>query len=87
VIEIQDTLYINVEYSTEDEDYGPVYIATCGLLGLTTDGRTLDELIENLHEAIVVSLEGVDTISELGLTPNPKVVISLEMPTDYAKTA
>ncbi len=85
--EIQDTLYINVQYSTEDEDYGPVYVASCELLGLTTDGRTFDELIENLHEAIVVSLEGVDTIAELSLTPNPKVVISLEMPADYAKTA
>src|SRR5260221_12089241 len=85
--EIQDTLYITVEYSTEDEDYGLVYGASSGLLGLTTDGRTLDELIENLHEAIVVSLDGVDTVAELGLTPNPKVVISLEMPADYAKTA
>ena len=85
--DIQDTLYVDVEYSTEDEEFGPVYVASCTLLGLTTDGRTMDELLENLHEALVVSLEGVDTVGELNLVTNPKVIITLQMPADYAKAA
>lgn len=36
----QETLIINVEYGVEDEEYGPVYVATNRDIKLVTDGRS-----------------------------------------------
>lgn len=84
---VEDTLYIDVEYSTEDEEYGPVYIATNDRLSLVTDGRTFEELLKNLREVISVCLEDTDTIAEFNLVPNPRVVLTMKLPEDYAQTA
>ncbi len=83
----RDTLYINVRYDTEDEEYGPVYIATNDDLPLVTDGQTFEELLENLKEAIAVCLEDTDTVAEFNLVPNPHVVIVMKLPENYAQTA
>lgn len=77
---IRDTIYVNVEYSDEDQDYGPVYVASCDELALVTDGQTFEELLENLREAITVSLEDTDTITEFSLVPHPQVVILIRLP-------
>ncbi len=84
--QISNTLHIEVEYNTEDVEYGPVYIATCDALSLVTDGQTFEELLANLREAIAVSLEDTDTIAELNLTPNPQILITMRLPA-HAQTA
>jgi len=83
--EIRDKIHVNVEYSTEDEEYGPVYVATCEEIALVTDGRTFEELLVNLREAVSLHLEDVDTVAAFNLTANPALVIKLELP--YAETA
>jgi predicted RNase H-like HicB family nuclease len=84
---VRDTLNVDVIFSTDDEEYGPHYIARCKELGLTTGGRTLDELTENLREALAVTLEDTDTVSKFNLVANPTVILIIKMPSDYAKTA
>ncbi len=68
---MNDTIHVHVEYSTEDEEYGPVYAAYCDEISVITDRRTLDELLANLREAISLHLEDVDTVAEFNLVPNP----------------
>ena len=80
-----ETLTIDVEYSTEDEDFGPVYIATNDAIGLVTHGHTFEELRSNLTEAIAACLEDVDTVSEYGLVANPRVELRMSFP--YGETA
>ncbi len=77
-----DTLEIKVEV-TYDEEYGTVYVATNDRLGLVTDGTTFEMLLDNLREALALCL--VDA-GELGLAPNPRIVLTMEMPAD-AQTA
>ncbi len=54
------------------------YVAECVNLGVVTQGATLDETVQNLREAIMLHLEGEDP-DELGLVPNPPLLVTLEM--------
>ena len=85
--DVQDTLYVEVEYFTDDEEYGPYYVASNDQIGLTTQGETWDELLKNLREAVDLSLDGEDTVAEYNLAPNPQIVVKFRLPTDHAKTA
>jgi predicted RNase H-like HicB family nuclease len=58
----------------EGEKY---YIAECLEIPVVTQGRTLDEVVANLQEAVALHLEGEDLL-QLGLEPNPVLVITLE---------
>lgn len=84
---IRNTLHVHVSYNTEDEEYGGMYIASCEEISLVTEGKTLDTLLVNLKEAISLHLDGLDTVAEFNLTPNPRVMLNIELPEDYAKTA
>lgn len=53
------------------------YIAECHEIPVVTQGKTLDEAVANLTEAVALHLEGED-LKELGLTPTPTLIITLE---------
>ncbi len=59
------------------------YVAECLDLAIVTQGRTLDETVQNLREAIQLHLQGED-LEEMGLVPNPPVLVTLEMEPIYA---
>jgi predicted RNase H-like HicB family nuclease len=46
-------------------------------LPVVTQGKTLDEAIGNLREAVALHLEGED-LAELGLSADPVIVITYE---------
>jgi predicted RNase H-like HicB family nuclease len=56
------------------------YVAECFEIAVVTQGKTLDETIINLREAVSLYLEGED-LSELGLAPNPTLLVSMELDT------
>lgn len=76
-VAVREIVHVCVEYSTADEEYGPVYIASCLELDVVTHGRTLDEMLVNLREAIALYLEGVDTVAQYKLIPNPRIMLML----------
>ena len=89
---IQDTIHVTVEYFTGQEegadDVGyPYYVASCQEIVAVTDGQTWGELLKNIHEMIEAHLEGEDTVALYNLTPNPRVVITMELPENYAEIA
>ncbi len=59
------------------------YVAECLDLAVVTQGKTLDETVQNLREAIQLHLQGED-LAELGLAPNAPVMVMLEMEPVYA---
>ena len=59
------------------------YVAECLDLAVVTQGTTLDETVQNLREAIQLHLAGEDP-AEMGLAPNPPIVITLELEPVYA---
>ena len=65
---------IQVRISKGEEQY----VAECVDLPLVTQGRTLDEVTENLREAIGLHLRGED-LAELGLAEEPSVLASFEL--------
>jgi len=69
-----NTIYVNVEYDVSDEEYGPVYIASNDELSLVTDGKTFEELLTNLKEAISLLLED-DVRAHFNLDRKPRVLL------------
>jgi len=59
------------------------YVAECMEIPVVTQGSTLDEVTGNLQEAVQLHLEGED-LSELGLAPDPTILVTLELETVYA---
>ena len=57
---------------------GEHYVANCLEVSVVTQGRTLDETLDNLREAVSLHLEDED-LAELGLSDNPMLSIMLEM--------
>ncbi|MBZ5625132.1 MAG: type II toxin-antitoxin system HicB family antitoxin [Acidobacteriia bacterium] len=61
------------------------YVAECLDLPVVTQGKTLDELTENLREAISLHLRGED-LAEFDLAEDPSVFVSFELePLVHAK--
>jgi predicted RNase H-like HicB family nuclease len=61
------------------------YVAESLDLPVVTQAKTLDELTENLREAISLHLRGED-LAELGLAEDPPVLASFELdPLVHAK--
>lgn len=55
------------------------YVAEGVDLPIVTQGKTLDELVENIKEAIELHLEDED-LSDLNIAPNPSVLMNFELP-------
>jgi predicted RNase H-like HicB family nuclease len=62
------------------------FVAECLDLPVVTQGRTLDELAQNLREAIALQLEG-ENLADFGLADNPSILASFELePLAHAET-
>lgn len=61
------------------------FVAECLEIAVVTQGRTLDETIANLKEAIALHLDGEDSAS-LGLAPSPRLVVTYETALSGATT-
>ena len=59
------------------------YVAECLEIVVVTQGRTLDEVVANLKEAVSLHLDGED-LAALGLCVNPTVVITMELQPAHA---
>ena len=59
------------------------FVAECLDLPVVTQGKTLDELAQNLKEAIALQLEGEDP-ADFGLIKDPSVLVSFEIEPAYA---
>jgi predicted RNase H-like HicB family nuclease len=59
------------------------YVAECLEIAVVTQGETLDNVTENLLEAVSLHLEGED-LAELGLAPNPIILVTMELETAVA---
>lgn len=58
------------------EEHG--YVATCDELNVVTQGPTLDKIVHNVQEALLLYLEGEDLI-ELGYINTPSVLITFKV--------
>jgi predicted RNase H-like HicB family nuclease len=54
------------------------YVAECVDLHVVTQGDTLDETIENLHEVSALALEDEDLVAR-GLVSNPTILVTVEL--------
>ena len=53
------------------------YVAECLEVAVVTQGRSLDETVAHLREALALYLDGED-MARLGLSPSPRLVVSFE---------
>ena len=65
---------------TRGEQY---YVAECVEISVVTQGKTLDEVVENLREAVALHLEGED-LAQFNLAPNPALVVTMEVAPAHA---
>ncbi|MFM6324181.1 MAG: type II toxin-antitoxin system HicB family antitoxin [Microcystis panniformis] len=54
------------------------YVGECVEISIVTQGNTLDEVVNNLQEAILLHLEGEDP-REFGLVAKPSLQITFEL--------
>ena len=59
------------------------YIGECVDLPIVTQGKTLDEVVANIKEALSLHLEGED-LSDLDLAPDPSVLVNFELEMAHA---
>ncbi len=59
------------------------YVAECIDLPVVTQGKTLDEVVKNIKEAIELHLEGED-LKEWDILPDFSILVNFELPS-YAK--
>jgi predicted RNase H-like HicB family nuclease len=59
------------------------YVAECLEIAVVTQGKTLDEVIKNLQEAVHLHLKGED-LSSMGLAPDPILLVTMELETAVA---
>jgi predicted RNase H-like HicB family nuclease len=59
------------------------YVAECLEIAVVTQGATLDEVTRNLQEAVALYLQDEELV-ELGLAPNPMLVVTMEVEPAYA---
>ncbi len=65
---------------SKGEEY---YVAEGVNFPAVTQGKTLDELVKNIKEAVELGLEG-ENPADFGLTPSPSVLVNFELETNYA---
>lgn len=56
------------------------YVAQSVDLPVVTQGKTLDELAENIKEAVELQLEG-ENLADFDLVPRPSVLLNVELNT------
>ena len=54
------------------------YVAECLEISIVTQGKTIDETISNLQEAVALHLEG-ENPEEFGLSPHPTLLLTMEL--------
>jgi predicted RNase H-like HicB family nuclease len=60
------------------------YIAECLEISVVTQGKTLDEVVQNLREAVSLHLED-ENPAEFGLIDNPSILVTFELQPSYAQ--
>ncbi|MGL5944384.1 MAG: type II toxin-antitoxin system HicB family antitoxin [Waterburya sp.] len=60
------------------------YIAECLEISVVTQGETLDEVVQNLREAVSLHLED-ENPAEFGLIDHPSILVTFELQPNYAK--
>ncbi len=64
-----------------DDEKG--YFAECMEISVVTQGMTLDEISQNLVEAVSLHLEGEDP-TQFGLVAKPSLTVTFELQPEYA---
>ena len=54
------------------------YVAECLEISVVTQGRTLDETVANLQEAVERHSDGED-VADYGLAPDPTLLVTIEL--------
>ena len=58
---------------------GGWYVGECLEVAVVSQGRTLDELVDGLSEAVALHMDGEDAAA-LGLVPSPRLAVTYELP-------
>ena len=62
------------------DDY---FVATGVDLPIVTQGKTLDELVQNIREAVDLHLEG-ENLTDFDLAEKPHIMVNMEVDRAYA---
>ena len=60
------------------------YVAECVEIAVVTQGRTLDETLSNLREAVALHLDG-ENAADFGLVQKPTILVTMELEPVHAK--
>ena len=61
------------------------YVAECVEIAVVTQGKTVDETLANLQEAVALHLDGEDP-ADFGLVAEPIILVTMELEPAGAQT-
>ncbi len=62
------------------------YVAECMEIAVVTQGRTIDETVNNLKEAVALQMED-ENAADFGLQDRPILVVTMEIEPQYAEAS
>jgi predicted RNase H-like HicB family nuclease len=62
------------------------YVAECMEIAVVTQGRTIDETISNLRQAVALQMED-ENAADFGLQDKPILVVTMEIEPPYAEAS
>ena len=62
------------------------FVGECVEIAVVTQGRTIDETIRNLQEAVALHLEG-ENPADFGLSDRPSLIVTMEIEPAYAQAS
>jgi predicted RNase H-like HicB family nuclease len=88
--DIKHHVTVKVEYYTgqeegEDDVGHPYYVASSDDLRFVTQGDTFEELLDNIRECLLLTLQDGDSITESGVAPDARVTLTMDLPEKYAQ--
>ncbi|MCK6588527.1 MAG: type II toxin-antitoxin system HicB family antitoxin [Polyangiaceae bacterium] len=62
------------------------FVGECIEIAVVTQGRTVDETLRNLQEAVALHLEG-ENPADFGLSDRPSLIVTMEIEPAYAQAS
>jgi predicted RNase H-like HicB family nuclease len=87
---VKQHVYVRIEHYTgheegEDDVGHPYYVAHSDDLAFVTQGDTFEDLLDNIHECLLLTLHDGNSIAENGVDPNARITLTMDLPQSHAE--
>lgn len=86
MVENAEIIYVQVTREVDRRKRTINYVAINQDLGIMTVGHNFDKLLENLEDAIRLSMQDLDTETAYGIAKKPRIILQMELDNEVITT-